>query len=422
MINFSQKLHFIMNLPKNWKVTAVRASLDKLIYQMVFPYLGIYLMGLGGSGTHLGLINSIGMGISALYGLTGAFFIYNLGPKKVYITSLCMVAISYLFLGIANNWIIALIAMVLWWLGSTEAGLCCNVICSGSLQNRVRATSMGACESVAQGIMSFIGPTIGAVLIGFWGGLQINNIRFLCFIAFWGEIGCVAFIKFNFTECPAFKGTSSIKVSPFHILKQNKKLWKFVAVSCLSSIPTGMILPFIQVFAKDIKNADPYILSAMVTGSAIMSLVAGLPLGKFADTVGRKKILCLLAPVYWISNILLVIVSSPAGLVVAGILQGVFPVSLVISAAMSFEQVSAKDINDWMAVQRCFRMLTGAVLTLLSGFIWDHLGARWVFYLAIGIDAFVRIPLLLTIPETLKAEQNNLKRIQRSKSLCKAKH
>jgi hypothetical protein len=49
-------------------------------------------------------------------------------------------------------------------------------------------------------------------------------------------------------------------------------------------------------------------------------------------------------------------------------------------------------------------MLMGAVLTLVSGLVWDHLGGQWVFLLVTGIDILVRIPLLVSMPETLVSE------------------
>jgi MFS family permease len=267
---------------------------------------------------------------------------------------------------------------------------------------------MGTCESVAQGTMSFIGPAIGAGIVGLLCGLKVATIRPLFFLAFAAEIGCLYFVKRNLTDCGAAArasmraGAGAGLANPFHILRGRKHLGRFIAVSCLTNLPTGMVLPFTQLFASETKSASPYILAAMVTGSALVSLAVGLPIGKVADRIGRKKILYGLAPLFWASNILLISSSAPALLILSGILQGVFPVTLVISAAMAFEQVPAEDMGDWMAILRFFKMAMGAVLTIFCGLIWDHLGSQWVFIFAAGIDIFVRIPLLISIPETLE--------------------
>lgn len=412
MTGVSGKLGFILGLPKNWKVTAARASFDKLIYQMIFPYLSIYIVGLGASGTSLGLANGLGMALSALFGLLGVSFLKRSGTRRVYIDGLAIIALSYLLLGVAGNWVIGVAGIMIWWLGSTEVGLCCNVVCGNSLGNKVRATAMGSCESVAQGTMSFIGPAIGAGLVGLLGGLSVAAVRPLFFIAFAGEIGVFFFVRRNLGECgilaanPGKSGSSSFRLAnPFQMLKGKKGLGKFIAVSCLTNLPLGMVLPFTQLFASEAKSASPYILGAMVTGSALVSLLVGLPLGGLADKVGRKKILYFLAPLYLASNLLIVFSSDPRLLILSGILLGSFPVTQVISAAMAFEQVPPEFMGDWMAILRFFKMAMGAILTIVAGLIWDHLGGKWVFLLAAGIDLLVRIPLLISIPETLERKE-----------------
>jgi len=390
----------LAGLSKNWKVTATRASIDKLIYQIVFPYLGIYLVGLGGSGTTLGLANGLGMGLSALYGLVGASFIRNSGTRKIYVRGLAVVALSYLLLGVANGWLLGMAGIMVDWLAFAESGLCCIVVCGGALTNRVRATAMGACESVAQGSMSFIGPAIGAGIVALLGGLAVASIRPLFFIAAAGEVGCLLFVRAALTDGRMASPAKS--ASPFHILKKRKGLGRFIAVACLTNLPTGMVLPFTQLFADQQKAASPWVLGAMVTASALVSLVLGVPLGKLADRFGRKKVLFALAPVFVASNLLLVAADGPIALIASGVLLGVFPVTTVISAAMAFEQVPAEDMGDWMAILRFFKMALSAVLTIAAGLVWDHLGAKWVFLLAAGIDFLVRVPLLATIPETLR--------------------
>lgn len=411
MASASGRLGAISSLPRDWKITAARASIDKLVYQIVFPYLGVYIVGLGASGTDLGLANGVGMAVSAFYGLLGVYLMHRHGTKKVYIAGLVVTAFSYLVLGIAWSWLPALVGVVAWWWGNAETGLCCNVVCGSSLGNRVRATAMGACESVAQGTMSFIGPAIGAALIALAGGMSVPSVRPLFFVAFLGELGCLYFVarKLGDSSNSRCERRSeghdwvSTATSFFHLLRREPRLWRFVAMSCLANLPTGMVLPFTQLFASENKSASPYVLGAMVTGSALVSLVAGVPLGRMADKVGRKKTLFLLAPFFLASNLLLVFGGGPFLLVASGVCLGAFPITLVVSAAMAFEQVPAQEIGDWMAVLRFFRLLLGAILAIISGLIWDGLGGRWVFLLAAAIDLFVRLPLLATMPETLGA-------------------
>ncbi|HNU93233.1 MAG TPA: MFS transporter [Bacillota bacterium] len=403
----SQAIHFFSRQPRDWKVTACRASVDKLLYQMVFPYLSVYIALLGATGTQLGVVNSTGMAAGAVLGLVSAAAANSLGTKRVYVIGVALVGLSYLVTGLASSWVVALMGTMIWWCGSTVAGHSCGIVCGSSLLNKDRATAMGCCESLAQGVMGLIGPVIGAILVTRFGGVSTQGIRPLFLIA--SALSLVSLLlistKLSQTEYVAYeKAGFRAGIRPLLLLGERPDLWRFVAVSCLANLPTGMVLPFTQVFAREVKMADQYVLGAMVTAFAVVGLLLGVPLGRLADRFGRKRILYALAPVFWASNLLLVWSARPVLLILAGVLQGTVSMTLVVTQAMAFELVPSSRVSDWLAVLRFFRMLVGAALAFISGLVWDHFGPEYVFLLAVAIDAAVRIPLLAGLPETLDAD------------------
>jgi MFS family permease len=163
-----------------------------------------------------------------------------------------------------------------------------------------------------------------------------------------------------------------------------------------------MIFPFSQVFAHEVKGADQFILGAMVTGSAVTSILFAIPLGRLADRVGRKKVLYITIPLCWLSNLMLVGATKPSILLAAGILQGFYYIFLPISASMERELVPPEQMGRWLGIARFTRMLLNALLAFLSGMIWDRIGPQYVFLTFIGIDLLVRVPLLIGMPETLR--------------------
>ena len=82
---FSSAAHFWNRQQRDWKVTVGRTSLDKLAYQMVFPYLSIYIVALGATATQLGMVNSIGMIMAGAVSPFVGWFIDRNGPKKIYL-------------------------------------------------------------------------------------------------------------------------------------------------------------------------------------------------------------------------------------------------------------------------------------------------------------------------------------------------
>lgn len=400
----SQAIRFISRQPRNWKVTACRASMDKLLYQMVFPYLSVYIALLGATGTQLGTVNSAGMVAAAVLGLVASAAANWIGTKRLYVIGVALVGLSYLVTGLAGKWVAALMGTMIWWCGSTAAGHSCGIVCGSSLANKDRATAMGCCESLAQGVMGLAGPVIGAILVTRFGGVSVRGIKPVFFIASALSLVSLLFILTQLSQ-PEYgseeRKALRARINPFALLGERPDLWRFIAVSCLANLPTGMVLPFTQVFAREMKMADQYVLGAMVTAAAAIGLVCGVPLGRLADRIGRKKVLYALAPLFWAGNLLLVWSSRPVSLILAGVLLGALPMTLVITQAMAFELVHSERISDWLATLRFFKMLVGAALAFVSGLIWDHLGPQYVFLLAAAIDAAIRIPLLTGLPETL---------------------
>jgi MFS family permease len=143
----------------------------------------------------------------------------------------------------------------------------------------------------------------------------------------------------------------------------------------------------------------------MVAGFALSPLLTGIPLGRLADRIGRKKVLYLTAPLFWASNLMLIWAPSHAFLIVAGVLQGFIFVNMVLTGAMAFELVPAGHMGRWVGCMRFSRMLLAAGAALLAGFIWDRFGPHYIFLLVIGLDVLVRVPLLISMPETLKLQR-----------------
>ena len=137
----SNAISFIKRQHHDWKVTVVRTSLDRFVYQMIFPYLSIYIVAMGATATQLGFVNSIGLIVAGLLGPLTGWFIDRTGAKKVYLIGIVLVAIAYLTYGIAHSWTTAIIAMAVYQLGAAVSVHSCATICGNCLVNKDRATA-----------------------------------------------------------------------------------------------------------------------------------------------------------------------------------------------------------------------------------------------------------------------------------------
>ncbi len=402
---FSAKgISFLKRQEHDWKVTVVRTSLDRFAYQMVYPYLAIYIMALGATATQLGIVNSVAMLVAGIFGPLVGWLIDRNGPKKIYLVGIGLLAVSYFTYGIARSWTITLAAMVAYWLGFSVSLQSCATVCGNCLQNKDRATGMTICETVAAGLLGMAGPMLGAWLITTLGGAKASGIRPLFFLGLVTTIGTM-FIVLTQLSNRRWGSADGAKTNIFRdihrVLKEGRSLKRWLVIASIGYLPLGMVFPFSQVFAHDIKGASTFVLGAIVTGSALAAIAFAVPMGRLADKVGRKKVLYITIPLFWASNLILVWAPSPAFLITAGILQGFYLVGAPISAAMERELVPAEQMGRWIGIARFFRMLTSGCLAFISGVIWDKIGPQYVFLAFVGLDLIFRMPLLISMPETL---------------------
>jgi MFS family permease len=395
---------FLRRQQRDWKVTVVRSSVARFVYQMVIPYQSIYTIALGATATQLGIVNTAGMGIAGLFSPLAGWLIDRIGTKTIYLIGIGLLVISDLTYGLAQGWGIIIIAMVAYWLGFTTSIHSCSTVCGNSLANEDRATGMSFCETLAAGLLGMAAPIFGAFLVTSFGGVNVSGIRPLFFVSFAGSISTFFLILTQLSN-RRWAATGEFRINFFRdlsrVFRQGHNLKRWLVITSISSLPVGMVLPFSQVFAHEVKGADQYILGAMVTGFALTPLVLGIPLGRLADKIGRKKVLYLIAPLFWASNLMLIWAPSAAFLIAAGVLQGFYFICATITGAVSVELVSPEQMGRWLGIIRFFRMLLGAGSAFIAGAIWDNIGPQYVFLAFIGLDLFIRIPFLIGMPETL---------------------
>ena len=417
--SFTKRRLASLNIPKfwkeqqrDWRITVARTSLERLGYQIVYPYLSIFIISLGAMKSQLGLITSIGMILAGLLGPFTGHIIDRNGHKKIYITGIILLIIAYTTYGLAPNWYFCAIAMIVYYIGNATSGHSCATICGNCLKNANRAKGMLICESLAAGLLGMVGPIIAAFILVqtmhvSGAPTNANAIRPLFFIA--------AFISFISLIIVATMlsnrkwSTSNGKTSShfikdgLKILKGNRSAQKWLIIGTITSLPLGMVLPYCQVYAAEVKGADVTVLAAMVTAAALTSVVFGYPVGALADKIGRKKILYITMSLFALSNILLVFAPSPFFLILAGAFQGFYYIGSPLAATIQRELVSSEVMGRWIGINRFVTSILGAAMAFVGGVIYDQLGPAYVFLIIVGMDLFIRLPLLISIPETLHA-------------------
>jgi MFS family permease len=398
---------FVRRQKHNYWVAITRSAASGFLMNLTAQYDSIYIVSLGVNALGLGVINGIGNAISALVSTPVGWLMDRYGIKRLYLLAIALAAGGALIYALSFTWQIIIIGIILFSVSIRLTGTGCSVICADSVMNKDRATSQNLCVTLAS-LVSMVAPLIAASLVTLSGGLNTQGIRPLYYLAFIGYILVFILVAAKLREPKRERVVEERITNSFiddfkWLFKERGPLRRWIVVTSLTSLPAAMTLPFFQLFAYEVKGADQYLLGGMTSAAVITRLLFGIPLGRLADRIGRKKVIYLLTPLWYASSLLLVFSFSSASLILSGALQTFYLISSGITAAMTLELVSLERIGRWSGVLGLFQGLIIIPAPILGGIIWRELGPIYVFLIPLGVDLMLRIPMLITIPETLKS-------------------
>ena len=157
-----------------------------------------------------------------------------------------------------------------------------------------------------------------------------------------------------------------------------------------------------MVYAAEVKGASALTLGLMGSAQNLAYTVSSIPLGKLADTIGRKKTIALLRPLLYSSILLLVFAPNETFLILASALRGLTWGAMGAWSSLRMELVESEWRGRWSGVIGLLRGLARTPASLVGGLLWTSISPSAPFLMLIMIDATVRLPLILTMPETLR--------------------
>ena len=140
----------------------------------------------------------------------------------------------------------------------------------------------------------------------------------------------------------------------------------------------------------------------MATATVVARLAFGIPIGRLADRIGRKRVIYLLTPLWYVSNLLLAFSTGPIMLVLYAAFQAFYTILSGVTSAMTMELVPVEQQGRWSGLLRLFTGLVTIPAPIIGGLIWRELGPVYVFLVPLALDLCLRLPLLSTVPETLR--------------------
>lgn len=393
---------FINRQTRNFRVLLLRKLGINLLGGLSRQYTSLYTIALGADPINLGTLNGIGSAISATLSMPMGRLMDGYSMRKVMLLAMIFEILVPLAYAVAQNWIMLIPALILFQMTSYQSLTATieNVYVAHSLKDEDRASGFGV-STVVSTIGRAIAPMAAACLVLTFGGITAEGIRPLFYIQLAGLIPLTATIYLNLTEVGKAEGTMNFLKDFKTIFEGAKGLKRFIFMECLGAFSTSAVWPFVMVFAVDIKEATPLILGYMGIAATLCNMIFSLPVGRLADRVGRKKTLYLMRPIMYASYLLIVLAPNAYWLILAWAFLG-FPFEWMIWTTMSMEMVPEIKRGRWSGILMLFRNIVRIPAPIIGGILYQKINPAIIFLLPITIDLFLRLPVLITTPETLK--------------------
>lgn len=388
---------------RNWRIVVTRMVFNRFFSQLTIDYANIYVRALGASPVQLGEVNGIGALIRTLIATPIGWIQDRYSLRKLFTIGVGLLVIVSLCYAVAFDWKMIIPAILLEQFAMRQGS--CVIICDVCLERKDRATGKALCEGIGS-TPSLIAPILAAYLISFLGGITVSSIRFLYWIQFVTRLSLFFFIFIKLKEVvreKVYGETTSFVGSFREVFKHGVALKRWIVFSTVSMFTMNMMTPFRLPFAHEIKGAEQFIIGGMSIVGILCRIVFSTPLGRIADRVGRKKVFYGLIPMIITSQLLLVLATSSGVLILSAFFQGFDMISrIVVQASITPELVPIEYIGRWRGIINLFTGLASIPAPIIGGVIWERLGPSYVFLLPIVIDLLIRLPLLATIPETIR--------------------
>jgi MFS family permease len=398
---------FMRDQTRNYNVLLTRSVVASFLRQLVENFSNIYIVELGATPLQLSAVRAIGAGASALVSIPAGWLsdVYSL--KKIMIIGMILQILSVACYAFAQNWQWIIAALIFGTLTMTLVFRMQNVIVANSLTDATRATGFAIRTTVRQ-FLAIFAPTIGGTLVHLSGGISIQGIRPLYFIQLVGFTAVSMYVARNLEDVEPQKSVQANElIGHFReMFASGKSLGRFAFVQALGSITFGMSMPFSFVYAAEFKGADSLTIGYMGTCFVLVSMLLAIPIGNLADSRGRKFAIYITRPFFYASNLLLVLapLGAPWVLLLAWSCRGVM-MSAQAFNTMSMEMVPREYRGRWTGFVSLLQNSIRVPALLLGGYIYENIDPTLVFTIPLIVDILIRMPILTTIPDTLKTQQ-----------------
>jgi len=362
---------------------------------------------LGANPLQLGFVVGIGGVAGAVISLPAGWLADRYGIRRMFLLGLPLVALGSLIFALSPNWLMIIPALFITLLSQQILMTVCPMVCGRYLKMKERATGMQMCDTFSA-ILGMTSPMVAILIITEFGGLRPEGIRPLYVLQTIGFLFLFLLVLRHYRDTivgqvsSGFNGWKRFLEGLGEIFVKGSNVKRWMVYKALSDVSWFLSLIYLPLFAAEVKGADEFVLGGMATASMLLPILLAIPMGRLADTIGRKKVIYTVTPLNSLSILLLIYATNSTMLLGSGVLHGFFMLGFVTEVAISQELVFTPLLGTWWGILSLLSGVMGILGPITGGFIWSFLGPVYVFLFILLMETLKFMLLWLFMPETLK--------------------
>lgn len=413
--NMSERLRGTLGLLKgNLGIMCLSSGLWRLAGALTWPFFSLYLLGLGATYFHVGLVLAVGSICSIVPLFFGGYLADIIGRKRLIVTMSFLMSGMYIIYSQAPVWEYILAAEILNGLFSGLREPAFSALIADSTRPRNRALAYVIWERIPE-IFAILSPTIAGICIDQYG--VVSAMRWF-YLAVFAMSFTASVIRFKFLDeaflrqlpeqasvmrgftAPIRQIRESVKVVP-------RQIWIITIISFVSSLGFAMTDPFWVTYAvEDVMGLKASEWGFISTTLIILGIVFSIPCGMASDRYGR---LSLIIPSMFLSSATIALFPFCSGFTQVILVRSILDLS-IYSLYVPARSALATDYSPKMHRGRITAMTMivnspwPVLGNLLGGYFYQNVSKQLPFILFSVLAGLTAILFLLFAKEPTKRE------------------
>lgn len=381
----------------------VRAGVTNFVNNMN-PYNSIYILALGASATQLGLLTSIGTGLSAVFSILTGWISDRWDRRSMFLIGAALgiaVPIIY-FIAPSMVWLIP--AFIVFGVSEGMLWPSWSAIYANSVGNRNRGMVYGIANFFTL-IPTLFAGLVGGAIVASSGGLNAGGIRPVYLaqasLLVFSTLFIWRFLKLKSKPDPQTSFSLKRMISDYRGVLKTEGVRSWVFMKSLGSISIGLANPFWMIYAAVVHHASAMTMAYMVTVRTVTQIILSPFAGRFVDGIGRKRMIISGRVVMYFATVVFMVFGGELYLLLAWMLMGVSDATGIAWSAKEVELVDEDDRSKITALSHASFNSLAVPASILGGILWDSVSPIAPFLVMMAVDGGIRMQLIYRfVPES----------------------